>query len=341
MMATADETAAPLASALVRAGWPGRVRRIALSNRPAPGPLISVLDRRAFLATLGGGLFVAPLAAEAQPAAGQVYRIGFFSTFPVEPQKNPIWNAFVEGLRALGYVEGKNLQIERRAGGQAEQLPVVAAELVALGLSVIVALGPGPSRAATRATATVPIVFIGVADPVGLGLVASLARPGGNVTGLASVEWEGFTAKQLQVIKETLPKASRVALLMNSSNEMIVKVVPQEQAAADKLGIKLQVVEAREVGDLESAFAAAKRGQADLVHVYGDPLTFVHRVRIAELALKHRLPTMHYYRDAVEAGGLLSLGPDWSLLSRNAGKSVEDEARRHPGGAAYEVRPRH
>jgi putative ABC transport system substrate-binding protein len=282
-----------------------------------------VIDRRAFIGTLAGGLLAAPLAAEAQPAAGQVYRIGFFTTFPVDPQKNPIWNAFVEGLRDLGYVEGRNLQIERRAGGQAEQLPVVAAELVALGLSVIVALGPGPSRAATRATATVPIVFIGVADPVGLGLVASLARPGGNVTGLASVEWEGFTAKQLQVIKETLPKASRVALLVNLSNEMIVKVVPQEQAAADKLGIKLQIVEAREVGDLESAFAAAKQGQADLVHVYGDPLAFVHRARIAELALKHRLPTMHFFRDAVEAGGLLSLGPDWSLLSRNAAKSVD------------------
>jgi putative ABC transport system substrate-binding protein len=281
------------------------------------------MDRRAFISTAAIGLLAAPLAAEAQPAVGQVYRIGFFSTFPIDPQKNPIWNAFVGGLRDLGYVEGKNLQIERRAGGQVEQLPVVAAELVALNLSVIVAPGPGPSRAAQAATTTVPIVFIGVADPVGLGLVASLARPGGNVTGLASIEWDGFTAKQLQVIKEALPKVSRVALLVNSSNEMIGKMVPQEQAAADKLGIKLQVVEAREVGDLESAFAAARRGQADLVHVYGDPLHFVHRVRVAELALKHRLPTMHFFRDAVEAGGLLSLGPDWSLLSRNAAKSVD------------------
>jgi len=280
------------------------------------------MERRAFVVcTLG--LLAAPLAAEAQPVAGQVYRIGFFSTFPIDPQKNPIWNAFVGGLRDLGYVEGKNLEIERRAGGQAERLPVVAAELVALRLSVIVAPGPGPSRAAQAATTTVPIVFIGVADPVGLGLVASLARPGGNVTGLASIEWDGFTAKQLQVIKEALPKVSRVALLVNSSNEMIVKMVPQERAAADKLGIKLQVIEAREVGDLESAFAAATRGQADLVHVYGDPLHFVHRVRVAELALKHRLPTMHFFRDAVEAGGLLSLGPDWSLLSRNAAKSVD------------------
>jgi putative ABC transport system substrate-binding protein len=230
----------------------------------------------------------------------------------------------VEGLRNHGYVEGKNLQIERRfSGGQEESLPGPAAELVALGLSVIVTTGPAASKAAKEATTTIPIVFVGVANPVGLGLVTSLARPGGNVTGLASIEWEAFTAKQLQVIKEALPRASRVAILVNPTNEMHPMTLRQEQAAAERLNVKLQLVEARNVADLDSAFAAAKRERADLVHVYGDPLAFTYRAQIAELAMKHRLPTMHYYREAVVAGGLISLGPDWPLISRNAGSYVD------------------
>jgi putative tryptophan/tyrosine transport system substrate-binding protein len=280
------------------------------------------VDRRAFLGTLTGGLLATPLTAEAQQA-GKVYRIGYFSTFP-QASDNPHWAAFVEGLRNHGYVEGKNLQIERRSSaGQVERLPGLAAELVALGLSVIVTTATGPTRAMKEATGTVPIVFVGVADPVGLGLVTSLARPGGNVTGLAGIEWEAFTAKQFQVIKEALPTTSRVAILTNPTNPMHAMTLPQEQAAADRLNVKLQLVEARNVGDLESAFAAAKRERADLLHVYGDPVTFTHRARIAELALKHRLPTMHFFREAVEAGGLLGLGPDWPLLFRNGGAYVD------------------
>ena len=171
------------------------------------------MNRRAFVRTFAGGLLAAPLAAEAQPA-GKVHRIGFFSMFPVGP-RNPNWVAFVEGLHDHGYIEGKNLQIERRSSeGQVERLPGIAAELVALGLSVIVTTATAPTRAMKEVTVTVPIVFVGVADPVGSRLVTSLARPGGNVTGLASIEWE--------LHREAVPShqggaaaASRVAILTN------------------------------------------------------------------------------------------------------------------------------
>ena len=280
------------------------------------------MDRRAFLGALASGLITAPLAAEAQPA-GKVYRIGTLATFPPKPQDG-MWKSFEQSLRDHGYVEGRNLHIERRfSEGRAERLPILAAELVELGVAVIVTSGTGPNRAMKAATATIPIVFHGVADPVGLGLVASLTRPGGNATGLASVEWEAFTAKQLQVIKEALPRASRVAILVNPTNEMHPMTLRQEQAAAERLNVKLQLVEARNVADLDSAFAAAKRERADLVHVYGDPLVFTYRAQVAELAMKHRLPTMHFYREAVVAGGLISLGPDWPLISRNAGSYVD------------------
>jgi putative ABC transport system substrate-binding protein len=142
------------------------------------------------------------------------------------------------------------------------------------------------------------------------------------VTGLASIEWEAFTAKQLQIIKEALPRASRVAILTNPTNPMHARTLPQEHAAADRLGVKLQLVEASNVDDLEGAFAAAKRQHADLVHVYGDTFITAQRARVAELSIKYKLPTMHFSRGAVEAGGLLSLGPDWLLLHRNAGTYV-------------------
>ena len=279
------------------------------------------MDRRAFIGALAGGLLAAPLAAEAQPS-GKVWRIGSLETYPPSPQGGT-WKSFVQSLRDHGYIEGQNLLIERRfSEGRAERLPILAAELVQLRVSVIFTNGLGPTRAAKEATATISIVFLGVGDPVGLGLVASLARPGGNVTGLASIEWEAFTAKQLQVIKEALPKASRVAILTNPTNPMHARTLPQEQAAAERLGVKVQLVEAGNVDDLERAFAAAKREQADLVHVYGDTFLAAQQARVVELAMKYKLPTMHLSRGAVEAGGLLGLGPDWLLLNRNAGTYV-------------------
>lgn len=280
------------------------------------------MDRRRFLLTSMAGAFAAPLAAHAQQPR-KLSRIGYLGTFGPD-QHDAHWNAFIEGLRDHGYVEGQTLHIERRfSEGHSERLPIFAAELAASGVSVIVTSAPGPSKAVKEVTTTVPIVFVGVADPVGFGLVASLARPGGNVTGLASIEWEAFQAKQLQVIKEALPTAARVAILVNPMVRMHSMMLPQEQAAAATLGIKLQLVEAQNVDDLESAFAAAKRERADLVHVYGDSVVFAHRARVAELALRYRLPTMHFFREAVVAGGLLSLGPDWLLIYRSAAKPVD------------------
>jgi ABC-type uncharacterized transport system substrate-binding protein len=273
------------------------------------------------VALLSLALLAAPLAAGAQPA-GKGYRIGYLSMVQTVP--NPLWDAFVDGLRDHGYREGQNLTIERRfADGKVDRLPALMADLLRLDVQVIIAGAPAPSRAAKDATTTVPIVFVGVADPIGTGLVTSLARPGGNVTGLASVEWEAFFAKQLQVIKEALPGTSRVAILMNPNNRMHTLTLPQEQAAANILGVKLQLVEARDVSDLERAFETAVRERADVLHVWGDPLTFAQRARIAELAMKNRLPTMHFFREAVEAGGLLGFGPNWPLIWRNAAKYVD------------------
>jgi putative ABC transport system substrate-binding protein len=264
-------------------------------------------------------LLATPLTVHAQQP-GKVYRIGFLGAFPSAPARG----AFLDGLREHGYVEGQNLTIERRfSEGKADRLPALVADLLRLDVQLIVALSVSPSLAAKAATTTVPIVFAAVSDPVGTGLVASLARPGGNVTVLATIEWEAFTAKQLQVIKETLPRASRIALLKNPTNRMHALTVPQEQAAAGTLGVTLQVVEARDVSELERAFEDAVRARADVLHVHGDPLTFTHRARIAELAMKHRLPTMHFFREAVEAGGLLGFGPIQTQMWRNAAKYVD------------------
>ena len=269
-------------------------------------------------------LLAAPLAVHAQQP-GKVYRIGFLGPFPPAPGgPDPLGDAFLDGLREHGYVEGQNLTIERRySEGKADRLPALVADLLRLDVQLIVAISVSPSLAAKAATTTVPIVFVAVADPIGTGLVASLARPGGNVTGLATIEWEAFTAKQLQVIKETLPRASRIAILMNPTNRMHALTLPQEQAAARTLGVTLQLVEARDASELERAFEDAVRGRADVLHVHGDPLTFTQRARIAELAMKHRLPTMHFFREAVEAGGLLSFGPIQTQLYRNAAKFVD------------------
>ena len=152
---------------------------------------------------------------------------------------------------------------------------------------------------------------------------SSLARPGGNVTGLTSIEPHAFTAKQLQIIKEALPNTSRVAILMNPNNRSHPLMLPQARAAAESLRVTLHLVEVREAADLEQAFEAVKREQADVLHLWGDPLTDSHRARIAELATKHRLPTMHYFRESVEAGGLLGYGPDWRHIWRGLGTYVD------------------
>jgi putative ABC transport system substrate-binding protein len=277
------------------------------------------MNRRAFLSALSGSLLAAPLAAEAQPA-GKVPRIGVLSS-----ASGATWEGFRQGLRELGYTEGRTILIEWRwTEGKAERAPELAAELVRLQPEVLVTSGPQPSAAAKAATATIPIVFIAVADPVSVGLVATLARPGSNITGLATLVGAGFVGKLIEVLKEAFPQVSRVAILINPTNAMHQQIVANElPQAAERLRLTLLTVEARAADSLTGAFETAVRSRAGAIMVLGDPLVFVHRARIAELAAKHRLPAMYLFRESVEAGGLMAYGPSFHDLGRRAASYVD------------------
>jgi ABC-type uncharacterized transport system substrate-binding protein len=275
------------------------------------------MDRRAFL-TGSAALLAAPLAAGAQPAQ-KVYRIGVLGT-----QDGPNTNVLRQGLRALGYEEGRNLVIEFRwYEGNVDRLPGLAAELVSLKLDVISASGPQAAATVKAATTRIPVVFLFVADPVGLGLVSSLAHPGGNVTGLSTLVPEGFTGKQLELLKEAVPWATRMAVLVNPTNAMHRLSLRETVGLAEKLNVKLQILEARTLGELENAFEAATRARADAIQVYGDALTSVHRIRIAELAAQARLPAIYLFKDIVAAGGLMAYGPNTADIVRRSAAYVD------------------
>jgi len=261
------------------------------------------MDRRSFISTLAGGLLAAPLAAEAQPA-GKVPRIGFLFSGASGPAREV--DTFRQGLRDLGYVEGQNIAIEYRfAGGQVERLPELAAELVRLKLDVIVAPYTPPALAAKRATSTIPIVFAVVADAVGAGLIANFARPGRNITGLTSSSAE-LGGKRLELLKQVVPKASRVAVLYNPADRSNVLVLKQLQESAPTLALTLQPLEVREPREFEGAFLAMTRERAHAM--FGTPgvLTFEHRKVLVDLAAKRRIPAMWGHRQFVDAGGLMS-----------------------------------
>lgn len=249
-------------------------------------------------------------------ASGKVYQVGVLGT-----REGPSTPALRQGFRELGYVEGRNIVITYRwSEGNADRFPALAAELVNLKVDVIVASGPSAALAAKAATTAIPIVFTFVGDPVGLGLVASLPRPGGNVTGLSSLVESGpFTQKQLQLLKETVPRATRVAVLWNPTNPMESRTLPHTMAAAEKLGLTIQSLEASTPEEIDRAFHAAIQGRAGAIHVHGDPLFGLHRTRIVALAATHRLPAMYFSRESVLAGGLMSYGPNSDdLLRRSA-----------------------
>jgi len=275
------------------------------------------MDRRRFLLTSLVGAVAGPLVARAQQ--GKVWRVGILST-----ADGPEWDAFRQGLRTLGYSEGRNISFEYRwHAAKFDRLPTLAAELVKLNVDVILTAGPQPTLAAKAATATIPIVFVTVYDPVGLGLAESLARPGGNITGFQTAVQGGFGGKQLELLKEAVPTISRVAVLMIPANPLHRPYLEQTRPAAAALKLKLQVVEARTPEDLDKAFEAAVREHADAMHVYGDSITFLHRKRVAELALQSRLPTIYLFKPNVEAGGLLSYGPSEPDMCRRAATSVD------------------
>ena len=260
-------------------------------------------------------LLAAPFAAEAQPAV-KVPRIGFLANV-----RSPGTEAFQKGLRELGYVEGQNIIVEwRLAEGRFERLPEFAAELVRLKVDVIYAPADPYVEVARKATTTIPIVFAVVADPVGRGFVQSLARPGGNITGLTNVSRE-LAGKRLELLKETVAGVSRIGVLTNPATSALTW--PETEAAARALGVQLLVQEAREVGDLEGAFAAMKRGGVAAVIKLPDAMFYAQRRRIADLALKHRLPVMSAFRDFVEAGGLMAYGADIGDLIRRSATYVD------------------
>ena len=261
---------------------------------------------------------LAPLSAAAEQPA-KVPRIGYLaSTSP-----SPVHDAFRQGLRELGYIEGQNTVVEYRwAEGKLERFPDLAAELVRLKVDVIVASTTAPALAAKNATTTIPIVIVYVADPVGRGLVASLARPGGNITGLS---WGGIelSGKQLELLKEAVPKLSRVAVLTNPAGEFHRAVLREAEAAAGALAVQLQPFEVRDPTDFDSAFAAMTRARAGALLVPGDPMFFIQRTRVAHLAAKSRLPAMYGLREHVEAGGLMSYAPSIRDTHRRAAVYVD------------------
>jgi putative ABC transport system substrate-binding protein len=269
----------------------------------------------------GAMLFALCASASAQQPA-KIARVGFL--LPYSPAPDARVEAFRQGLRELGYVEGQNVTIEYRwADGKFEQLPELAADLVRLKVDVIVTAVTQASLAARQATGAIPIVMIGVSDPVGSGLVASLARPGANITGTSSMTAE-VVGKQLELLKETVPKLSQVAALWNPANPIFQAIQRKEtEVAARALGVQLRILEARGPGDIERAFAAMTSKRTRALLVLGDPVFTSHRKRIADLAVNGRLPTVSGSREFVDAGGLMAYGPSFTEMYRRAAVYVD------------------
>jgi len=278
------------------------------------------MDRRAFLAVAAAGGFIAmPAVARAQQA-GKAHRIGFLS---LQSGLTSTTEAFHQGLRELGYVEGRNLVIEYRWAAQKEErLPEMAAELVRLKVEVIVTAAAPTIEAAKRATSTIPIVMAAVADPVGSGLVASLARPGGNVTGLTALSTD-LAGKRLQLVRELIPKATRVTVLVYPRSSATKLFLEEMWGPAQQMGIQLVVREVNEARDLPGAFAAMQRERAQALIVQFSPLSFANAKRIVELAAKNRLPAMYDVRSFVDGGGLVSYGLSILDLFRRAAFYVD------------------
>jgi putative ABC transport system substrate-binding protein len=265
---------------------------------------------------LAVGLVSGPLDVEAQ-SARKVYRIGHLETGVMRPLP---WDAFRERLRELGYVEGQTVAFETRwAGGDLDRLPGLAAELVRLKADVIVTAGSPAARAAKNTTTSVPIVMATGGDPVGLGLIASLSRPGGNVTGLTTLSRE-LSGKRLEMAREALPRVTRMGLLWHRTSEIDALTRRETEEAAQAVGMPLKAHGVAGPDELDQAFTAMVADRAGAVLVATSPMFFGQRRRLAELALKHRLPTMFAFREYAEAGGLMAYGPSYvELFQRAAG----------------------
>ena len=279
------------------------------------------MRRRDFITVLAGAASLPPVAYSQQTA--RMPRVGWLSPGS-ETSDQTFLASFRDGLRELGWIVGQNIAIEPRwAEGRFERLPDLAVELVKLKVDVIVANVTQASLAAKRATSTIPIVMVGVGDPLGSGLVDNLARPGGNVTGPSSMLAEA-SAKQLALLKETVPSASPVAVLRNSANPVWqASALRETEAAARAMGLRLQLLEASGPDELEGAFAAMTRERAGALFVPADIIFVRHAQRMAELAARHRLPAMFGFREHVEAGGLMSYAASFAVMFRRAATFVD------------------
>jgi putative ABC transport system substrate-binding protein len=280
------------------------------------------MRRREFFSMLGvvvAAPMIPPLAARAE-GPGKLPIIGFLGASTASTQA-PRTTAFVQRLRELGWVEGRTVAIEVRwAEGRRERGAEIAAEFVRLNANVIVVGGASFVIAAKQATSTIPIVFAGAGDPVGTGLVASLARPGGNITGL-SIQAPDLAGKRIELLREVAPGVRRLAIMTNAGNPTDVLQMREAQAAARALGIEAIPVEIRRAEDIGPAFDALK-GRTDALHVTGDPLMVTNRIRINTLAQGLRLPAIYNAREFVDAGGLMSYGPNFPDLYRRAAEHV-------------------
>ena len=282
----------------------------------------TVHRRRFLLASLAGAL-TAPRRVAAQQT-GRIYRVGILGNVPLsDPGGARLWGMFAQGLRDLGYEEGRNVTLEHRSSeGQYERLPALAADLVRLKVDVIVAPAAQNVVAAKQASPTIPVVMVGVGDPVGSGLVDSLAHPGGNVTG-SSFLASAMISKQLELLKEISPQASRLALLVNPGNPGHRLALGEARKAANSLGVQLQVLEAQDPDGFEKAFAAMNKQRAGGLLVPWDGLFLLNLVPLTRLAAKARLPTMYGHRGYVDAGGLACYGPSAAESFRRAAIYVD------------------
>ena len=278
------------------------------------------MKRRAFIGAVGAGLLAVPLAGEGQDSTSRP-RVGFVGA--ESPSTNPHFlDAFRQGMQDNGYVDGRNVTIDARwAEGRSERFPELIAELIRLDSRVIVTVSLQAALAAKNLTTSIPIVFI-ASDPLGVGLVASLARPGGNVTGLSLFLGEDFSSKWLELFREVIPRVSRVTVLLNRASPASIGYLKVLQGAAQNLGIRLQIQDVRDPSQFEGAFSAmgAERTQALIVVV--DPLTVRYRARIVELAAKARLPAVYGFREFVDVGGLMAYGVNVPHLCRRAAAYV-------------------
>jgi putative tryptophan/tyrosine transport system substrate-binding protein len=262
------------------------------------------MNRREFITVLGGAA-AWPLAARAQQG-GRIYRIGFLANDPTIPTQ-AAGQAFLDGLRESGFIEGKNVIIERRfAEGRRDRYAELATELVRLQVDIIVSSSSQATVAVKRATTTIPIVMLNLSDPIGQGIVASLAHPEGNITGLIEDDSAKIAAKRMQLLKDAVPNAVHVAVLLTPDIPYTQSQWQQLQLAAPSLNVTLRPLAARQASELEGAFAAIGRDRSDALFVTGSPVNLVNRKLIIELAAKNRLPTMSGWREYTEAGSLMS-----------------------------------